>query len=221
MTLLRRLAAASSRPGDLRSATRRGPLGAATGMASMLHSGDPLRAGRVGTSDLAAQRAQAFARDSASAGIGALSTGPGSTGAGVMALRARRPAHAADGGEPDPRASRGADAGFDRQARSHGDRRRRQPVRPDPLRLEGAAADGARDRAAAAAGAARRAQRRAASSRRGATRCAASSTGSLRSPARSTTSTTAPAPSFSARSASSSTTSCKATSTRSTSMRPR
>jgi hypothetical protein len=46
-----------------------------------------------------------------------------------------------------------------RRARSHGDRRHRQPVRPDPGRPQGAAADGAPDRPAAAAGAARRAGR--------------------------------------------------------------
>ncbi len=57
-------------------------------------------------------------------------------------------------------ASRRAGAGLDRRTRSHGDRRGRRPVRPDPLRPEGAAADGAPDRAAAVAGAARCARRR-------------------------------------------------------------
>ena len=49
--------------------------------------------------------------------------------------------------------------GLDRQARPHGDRRGRQPVRPDPVRPARAAADGAPDRPPAAAGAARRAER--------------------------------------------------------------
>ena len=69
--------------------------------------------------------------------------------------RADRP----DGRQPDPRPPRGADPGIERQARPHGDRRRRQPVRPDPVRFAGAAADGARDRPPAAAGAARGAER--------------------------------------------------------------
>ena len=60
----------------------------------------------------------------------------------------------ADGGEPDPRPSRRADARVARQARSPRHRGRQQPVRPDPVGLARAAADGAADRAAAAAGAA-------------------------------------------------------------------
>ena len=103
----------------------------------------------------------------------------------------QRGAHRPDGGEPDPRPPRGADAGVDRQARPHGDRGRRQPVRPDPLRLPRAAADGARRSPGCSCRccASRSATR--ASSRRAATRCAASSTASPRSPTPSTSSTTA------------------------------
>ena len=72
---------------------------------------------------------------------------------------ARRRPDRPDGGQPDPRPPRRTAPGVERHARPHGDRRRRQPVRPDPLRLARAAADGAPDRAPAAAGAARRAQR--------------------------------------------------------------
>ena len=73
--------------------------------------------------------------------------------------RLQRGAHRPDGREPDPCPSRRADAGLHRQARPHGDRRRRQPVRPDPVGLARAAADGAPDRAAAIAGAAGGAER--------------------------------------------------------------
>ncbi len=66
----------------------------------------------------------------------------------------RRQAHRPDGGEPDPRPPRRADAGVERQARPHGHRRGRQPVRPDPLRPARATPDGAPDRPAAAARAA-------------------------------------------------------------------
>ena len=97
-------------------------------------------------------------------------------------LEPRRPR----GAEPDRRAPRGAAPGRDRLARSHGDRRGRQPVRPDPVRSQGAAADGAPDRAAATAGAARGARATPRSSRRAATRCAASSTASHRWPSHST-----------------------------------
>ena len=76
------------------------------------------------------------------------------------------PAHerSADGApagraQPDPRPPRRAAPGLARRARSHGDRRHRQPVRPDPVRPQGAAADGAPDRPPAAAGAARGARR--------------------------------------------------------------
>ena len=69
--------------------------------------------------------------------------GGGPSGGGRRAPVQRRPDRP-DGRQPDPRPPRGADAGLDRQARPHGDRRRRQPVRPDPVRLAGAAADGAR-----------------------------------------------------------------------------
>ena len=77
----------------------------------------------------------------------------------AIGTRRLRPAQRAGRAEPDPRAPRRAARGLQRLARSHGDRRHRQPVRPDPVRPEGAAADGAPDRAAAAAGAARRARR--------------------------------------------------------------
>ena len=68
-------------------------------------------------------------------------------------------ARRAGGAEPDPHPPRRAAPGLQRLARSHGDRRHRQPVRPDPVGSEGAAADGAPDRTAAIAGAARRARR--------------------------------------------------------------
>ncbi|NUZ05736.1 DUF1631 family protein [Piscinibacter koreensis] len=81
MTLLRRLATAQDRAEDASAAavSRGGaPLGTSGDMASVLHSGDLQRGLRSGSGGLAAQRAQAFAADSASPGIGAPSTGPGS-----------------------------------------------------------------------------------------------------------------------------------------------
>ncbi len=64
--------------------------------------------------------------------------------------RPRRPEPA----EPDLRAPRGTAAGLDRHDRPHGDRHRRQPVRADPVRPEGAASNGPSARPAAVAGAA-------------------------------------------------------------------